>query len=76
MWDDPPRREDALRENERRGDREIINTIVRGFVGGGSSNSARKKHLRAVHQVNAVSFRPTMPPITFTDNDFKGVNPS
>jgi len=26
--------------------------------------------------VNTVSFRPRMPPITFTNEDFKGVNPS
>jgi len=59
------------RENERRGDREVINTIVGGFAGG---DSDRKKHLRAVHQVNTVSFRPRMPPITFIDNNFKGVD--
>ena len=37
-------------------------------------NNARKKHLRAVHQVNAVAFCPRMPPITFTKEDFKGVD--
>jgi len=37
-------------------------------------NNARKKHLRAIHKVNAVTFRPRMPPITFTDEDFKGVD--
>jgi len=71
--EDPPKREDPPREN-RRGDREVINTIVDGFVEGGNSNSARKKNLRAAHQVNAVSCRPRMPPITFTDDNFKGVD--
>jgi len=36
---------------------------------------ARKKHLRAVQLVNTISFRPRMPPIIFTDKDFKGVDP-
>jgi len=51
---------------------EVINTIV----GGESSNNTRKKHLHAVHRVNLVSIRPRMPPITFTDKDFKGIDPS
>ncbi|XP_068486851.1 uncharacterized protein [Phaseolus vulgaris] len=75
--DDPPsprRRDDPPREADRRGNREVINTIAGGFAGGGSMNNARKKHLRAVHQVNAVAFWPRMPPITFTDEDFKGVD--
>jgi len=74
--DDPPRKDDPPppREANRRGNREVINTIVGGFVGGGSTNNAREKHLRAVHQVNAVAFRPRMPPITFTNEDFKGVD--
>jgi len=29
-----------------------------------------------VHQGNAMSFQPSIPPITFTDEEFKGVNPS
>jgi len=62
------------REAGRRGNREVINTIAGGFAGGGSTNNARKKHLRAVHQVNTVAFRPRMPPITFTDEDFKGLD--
>ncbi|XP_068484963.1 uncharacterized protein [Phaseolus vulgaris] len=71
---DPPRRDDPPREADRRGNREVINTIAGGFAGGGSTNNARKKHLRAVHQVNIVAFRPRMPPITFTDDDFKSVD--
>jgi len=54
----------------------VINTIAGAFAGGGDANSARKKHLCIVHQVNYVAFRPRMPPITFTDDDFKGVDPS
>ena len=45
--DVPPRRDDPPRKTERRGNREVINTIVGGFTGGGSTNSDRKKHLRA-----------------------------
>jgi len=72
----PPRaREDPPKDDRRRG-REAINTIVGGFSGGGSSNNTRKKHLRAIHQVNFVAIRPRMPPITFTNDDFKWVNPS
>ena len=72
--DRQPARDDPPREADRRGNREVINTIVGGFAGGGSTNNAWKKHLRAVHQVNAVAFRPRMPPITFTDEDFKGID--
>jgi len=43
-----------LRRDERKGDKQIINTIVGGFVGGGSSNNARKKHSRVVHQVKTM----------------------
>jgi len=50
--DDPPHRDDPPREVERGGNREVINTITGGFAGGESTNNARKKHLRAVHQVN------------------------
>lgn len=70
------RREDPPRRDERGCDQEFINTIVVGFTGGGSSNNAKKKHLRAVNQVNTISFQPRMPHITFTDEDFKGVDPS
>jgi len=43
---------------------------------GGSSNTTRKKHLRAMQQVNTIALQPMMSPITFTDEDFKGVDPS
>ena len=45
-----------------------------GFVGSRNSNSAQKRQLKDVHQVNAVSFWSRMPPITFIDDDFKGVD--
>jgi len=69
------KRDDPPKDDRRRGC-EDINTIAGGFAGGGRSNNARKKHLRAVHQVNFVAIRPRMPPITFRDDDFKGVDPS
>lgn len=74
--------------------REVINTIVRpvslgvplqevnyiagGFAGGGCSNSARKKHLRAIQSVHSAFAhrRPHIPPITFTDNDFTAIDPA
>ena len=49
---DRPRRDDPSQENERRDRKEIINTIIGVFDGDRNSNSARKKHLRVVHQVN------------------------
>ncbi|XP_068475257.1 uncharacterized protein [Phaseolus vulgaris] len=55
-----------------------INYIAGGFAGGGCSNSARKKHLRAVQFVHSTSTqrRPHIPPITFTDEDFTAIDPS
>ncbi|XP_020216781.1 uncharacterized protein LOC109800407 [Cajanus cajan] len=57
--------------------RKVINTIAGGFAGGGSSSSARKRHLRAIRSVNNVNQprMPKMPPITFTDRDFRGADP-
>jgi len=65
-----PRRKTPLRGT--------INTISGGFVGGGCSSSSRKKHLRAVQSVYAVYRGPRrrMPPITFSDSDFRGVDPN
>ena len=71
---DGDHRDDRQPRTDRRGNREVIETIAGGFAGRGSTNNTRKKHLRAVHQVNAVAFRSRMPPITFTDEDFKGVD--
>jgi len=58
--------------------REIINIISEGFVGGGSSSSLRKRHLRVVQSIHAVSRGPRRrrPPITFNDSNFQGVNPN
>jgi len=57
--------------------RGTINTIAGGFAGGGFTAIARKKHLRVVQSVNAVSapIRRNMPPITFTSDDFKAIDP-
>jgi len=57
--------------------RGVINVIAWGFAGEGSSATARKRHLRAVQVVHVISrpIRLKMPPITFTDADFKGFDP-
>ena len=57
--------------------RRVINTIAGGFAGGGPSASGRKKHLRNVQVVHHVYTRMTrsIPPITFTDRDFKAIDP-
>ncbi|XP_020230876.1 uncharacterized protein LOC109811526 [Cajanus cajan] len=57
--------------------RKVINTIAGGFAGGGSSSSARKRHLRVVRSVNNVNQPrlPRMSSITFSDRDFRGVDP-
>jgi len=57
--------------------RGVINTIAGGFAGGGTTSTARKRHLQIVQSVNVIS-RPLakkMLPITFTNADFKGVDP-
>ncbi|XP_020201880.1 uncharacterized protein LOC109787735 [Cajanus cajan] len=66
----------SVREDNSR-PRKIINTIAGGFAGGGSTSSARKRHLRAVRSINSVNQSRTskMPPITFSDRDFRGVDP-
>ncbi|XP_027915152.1 uncharacterized protein LOC114174515 [Vigna unguiculata] len=58
--------------------RRTINTISRGFVGGGHSSSFKKRHLRAVQSVHAIIGRSQrrMPPITFTNSNFKGTDPN
>ncbi|XP_020205604.1 uncharacterized protein LOC109790783 [Cajanus cajan] len=82
----PPRRRSQERSrsperNEQQRDRNqhrrVINTIAGGFAGGGSSSSAHKRHLRTIKSVNAVCRTASvhMPPITFTDRDFQGVDP-
>ncbi|XP_017408417.1 uncharacterized protein LOC108321235 [Vigna angularis] len=53
-----------------------INTISGGFAGGGSSSSARKRHVRALQSVHLVDKpRRTMSPITFSDDDFHAPDP-
>jgi len=55
-----------------------VNYIAGGFAGGGCSNSARKKHLRAIQYVHSTLTRkrPHIPPITFTDDDFTASDPA
>jgi len=74
---EPPRRQSPPSISQGPSVRGVINTIAGGFAGGGITSTARKRHLRIVQSVNAIS-RPLakkMPPITFTNADFKGVDP-
>lgn len=53
----------------------MVNTISGGFAGGGSTSSARKRHLRSLHNVNQADVaRKSMPTITFSDEDFHAPN--
>ncbi|XP_020231462.1 uncharacterized protein LOC109812019 [Cajanus cajan] len=71
------RSQDRNNQRDRNQPRRVINTIAGGFVGGGGSSSARKRHLRAIKSVNAIGWASPirMPPITFTDQDFQGIDP-
>jgi len=59
--------------------RGVINTIAGGFSHRGLSNQSRKCHLHAIKDldVNCVDVKPlrSLPPITFTNKDFKAINP-
>ncbi|XP_052728502.1 uncharacterized protein LOC108327337 [Vigna angularis] len=72
------RRLDRRRSRSRSHDRSLrgtINTISGGFVGG-SSASKRKRNLRELKSVHRVDVRKrSMPPITFTDEDFHAPDP-
>ncbi|XP_047172803.1 uncharacterized protein LOC124840735 [Vigna umbellata] len=69
----PSRSRSRSRERPLRGH---INTISGGFAGGGSSSSARKRRIRALQSVHLVDQpRRTMPPITFSDEDFHAPDP-
>ncbi|XP_052730552.1 uncharacterized protein LOC108324378 [Vigna angularis] len=69
----PSRSRSRSRERPLRGH---INTISEGFAGGGSSSSARKRHVRALQSVHLVDKpRRSMPPITFSDEDFHAPDP-
>ncbi|XP_027342848.1 uncharacterized protein LOC113855410 [Abrus precatorius] len=69
----PTKRYDKRKKYPKR----VINTIAGGFAGGGPTHSAKKRHLRHVRSVNNVSLgsKIRIPPITFIDNDFQGVDP-
>jgi len=57
--------------------RGTINTISGGFASGGSTSSARKRHLRHIQSINHITqshHRRRMPPIVFTDDDFHGLD--
>ena len=73
--DPQPARTDVAPTDPRLHD--TINTISGGFASGGSTSSARKKHLRHLQSINHIThshYRRRMPPITFTDDDFHGVD--
>ncbi|XP_014490793.1 uncharacterized protein LOC106753489 [Vigna radiata var. radiata] len=53
-----------------------IDTISGGFVGGGASSSARKRHLQNLRSVHTIVRNPlSMPDITFPDRDFHAPDP-
>ena len=57
--------------------RGTINTISGDFASGGSTSSARKKHLRHIQSINYITHshhRRHMSPIIFTDDDFHGID--
>ncbi|XP_020230856.1 uncharacterized protein LOC109811504 [Cajanus cajan] len=58
--------------------RGVINTIAGGFAGGGSSSSARKRHLWSINNVHISTSAPhhNTPPITFTDDDYTSICPN
>ncbi|XP_014521801.1 uncharacterized protein LOC106778353 [Vigna radiata var. radiata] len=56
--------------------RGVINTISGGFAGGRASSSARKRSIRHLWSIHFVEVpRRTMPPITFSDEDFHAPDP-
>ncbi|XP_047163508.1 uncharacterized protein LOC124833152 [Vigna umbellata] len=73
------RRPDHRQSRSRSRDRPlrgIINIISRGFAEGGSSASARKRSPRELKSVHRVDVKKrSMPPITFTDEDFHAHDP-
>ncbi|XP_027915710.1 uncharacterized protein LOC114175140 [Vigna unguiculata] len=69
----PRRSRSRSRDKPLRG---YINIISGRFAGGGSSSSTRKRHVRALKSVHLVERKVrSMPPITFTDEDFKAPDP-
>ncbi|XP_014523999.1 uncharacterized protein LOC106780252 [Vigna radiata var. radiata] len=79
----PPVQQDPLkRRSQQRTDRSrsrsadrtvrgVINTILGGFAGGGSTSAARKRHIRNLHNVSRTgALKRSMPTITFYDEDF------
>jgi len=57
--------------------RDTINTISGGFASGGSTSSARKRHLCHIQSINHITHshhKRRMPPITFKNDDFHGLD--
>jgi len=70
---EPARTDITLADPPLRG---TINTISGGFASGGSTSSARKRHLCHIQSINHITHshhRRRMPPIIFTDDDFHGL---
>jgi len=76
---DPNRESTCCRIHKRSRERPlwgIINTVYRGFDGGGSSVVTRKIHICALKTLHLVEKRVrSIPPISFTDEDFKTSDP-
>jgi len=70
-------KKDDKRDKRERPLRGVINYILGGFAGGGATTSTRKKYVREIQSVNAVTVCPRwhMPPITFRDDDFQAIDP-
>jgi len=57
--------------------RDTINTISGGLSSGGSTSSARKRHLRHIQSINHITHshhKRRMSPTTFTDDNFQGLD--
>ena len=55
----------------------MVDYIIEGFGGGGETSSIRKRHLRAIMNVESNPLRPSNTPnsmISFFDLDFKGID--
>ncbi|XP_014489656.1 uncharacterized protein LOC106752481 [Vigna radiata var. radiata] len=69
------RRDRSRSRSPNRTVRGVINTISRGFAGGGSTLAARKRHLRSLHSINrSREAKRTMPAITFSAQDFHALD--
>ncbi|KAL2532112.1 Ribonuclease H [Abeliophyllum distichum] len=62
------------KEEERKGERGVINVIIGGSVGGGDSKNPRKGYARSLH-VNSIGVSSRFgQSVTFNDDDLEGVS--